>query len=103
MGGQLVFDALTAFAGDVPGGMPRVDFWCASGGQIGLFAELGMFAGGPPEAVSYTHLDVYKRQSGRHTVGSEPSTRKGEACQSFSSTESRCATPTTRSMPQRSG
>ena len=52
MGGQLVFDALTAFAGDVPGGMPRVDFWCASGGQIGLFAELGMFAGGPPEGPS---------------------------------------------------
>lgn len=48
MGGQLVYDALTAFAGDVPGGMPRVDFWCASGGQIGLFAELGMFAGGAP-------------------------------------------------------
>ena len=52
MGGQLVFDALTAFAGDVPGGMPRVDFWCASGGQIGLFAELGVFAGGPPEGPS---------------------------------------------------
>ncbi len=52
MGGQLVFDALTAFASEVPGGMPRVDFWCASGGQVGLFAELGMFAGGAQGAAS---------------------------------------------------
>ena len=52
MGGQLVYDALTAFAGDVYGGMPRVDLWCASASQIGLFAELGMFvAEGPPSVV----------------------------------------------------
>ena len=52
MGGQLVYDALTAFAGDVYGGMPRVDLWCASASQIGLFAELGMFvAEGPPALV----------------------------------------------------
>ena len=61
MGGQLVFDALTAFADTIPGGMPRVDFWCASGGQLGLFAQLGMFvadgdaalAGVPPERLGY--------------------------------------------------
>jgi hypothetical protein len=61
MGGQLVFDALTAFADKIPGGMPRVDFWCASGGQLGLFAQLGMFvadgdaalAGVPPERLGY--------------------------------------------------
>lgn len=43
MGGQLVYDALTAFADDLPGGLPRVDLWCVAGGQVGLFAELGMF------------------------------------------------------------
>lgn len=60
MGGQLVYDALTGFepwareaasgrSGDGSastgreGGIPRVDFWCASAGQLGLFAELGMF------------------------------------------------------------
>ena len=40
MGGQLVYDALTAFAG------PRrwkVDVWCAAGPQLGLFAQLGVF------------------------------------------------------------
>ena len=32
--------------------MPRVDLWCASASQIGLFAELGMFvAEGPPSVV----------------------------------------------------
>ncbi|HNV13665.1 MAG TPA: hypothetical protein PLZ83_05855 [Dermatophilaceae bacterium] len=52
MGGQLVYDALTAYADEVPGGMPRVDLWCASASQIGLFAELGMFvAEGPPSVV----------------------------------------------------
>jgi len=43
MGGQLVYDALTAFADARPARVPRVDLWCASGGQLGLFAELGMF------------------------------------------------------------
>ena len=38
MGGQLVYDTLTAFDPGV-----RVDFWCASGGQVGFFAELGVF------------------------------------------------------------
>ncbi len=49
MGGQLVYDALTAFAtvaadeGQGESGIPRVDLWCASASQVGLFAELGMF------------------------------------------------------------
>ena len=38
MGGQLVYDTLTAFDPGV-----RVDFWCASGGQVGFFVELGVF------------------------------------------------------------
>ncbi|HEX2704972.1 MAG TPA: hypothetical protein VHM65_04380 [Candidatus Lustribacter sp.] len=38
MGGQLVYETLTAFA---PG--LHVDFWCASGGQVGLFRQLGVF------------------------------------------------------------
>lgn len=61
MGGQLVYDALTAFAADVPGGLPRVDLWCVAGGQVGFFAELGMFlepatpalVGVPPERLGY--------------------------------------------------
>jgi hypothetical protein len=32
--------------------LPRVDFWCASGGQLGLFAELGMFLRPEPAAVA---------------------------------------------------
>ena len=45
MGGQLVYDALTSFATDVPGGgsLPFVDLWCSAGGQVGLFAQLGVF------------------------------------------------------------
>lgn len=43
MGGQLLYDTLTAFSADLPAGVPRVDFWCCSGGQIGLFAQLGVF------------------------------------------------------------
>lgn len=38
MGGQLVYDTVTAFDPGV-----RVDFWCASGGQVGFFVELGVF------------------------------------------------------------
>ena len=45
MGGQLVYDALTSFAADAPGGgsLPFVDLWCSAGGQVGLFAQLGVF------------------------------------------------------------
>lgn len=39
MGGQLVYDALTAFAGDRDW---RVDFWAVLGGQIGFFSGLGV-------------------------------------------------------------
>lgn len=51
MGGQLIYDTLTAFADDVPGGLPFVDFWGVSGGQVGLFAELGMFLALPSPAL----------------------------------------------------
>ena len=40
MGGQLVYDALTAFAG---ARRWKVDVWCAAGPQLGLFAQLGVF------------------------------------------------------------
>ncbi len=61
MGGQLVYDTVTAFAGELPGGLPHIDLWCAAGGQIGLFAELDMFLapgspallGVPRERVGY--------------------------------------------------
>lgn len=44
MGGQLVFDALSAFLPARPEWQDvRVDFWCAAGSQVGLFAELNLF------------------------------------------------------------
>ena len=52
MGGQIAYDTVTSF---LPGSADsrdiKVDFWCATASQVGFF-----------EAVSYTHLDVYKRQ-----------------------------------------
>ena len=52
MGGQLVYDALTSFAADAPGGgsLPFVDLWCSAGGQVGLFAQLGVFLDAQGEA-----------------------------------------------------
>lgn len=49
MGGQLLYDAVTSFAADCPGGMPHIDVWCAAGGQVGLFRRLGMFLDSAPE------------------------------------------------------
>ena len=40
MGGQLVYDVLTAFAGERRW---AVDLWCAAGPQLGIFAQLGVF------------------------------------------------------------
>ena len=37
--------------------------------------DQGMISGAP-DAVSYTHLDVYKRQGGRRTTPSSPTLRK---------------------------
>ena len=44
MGGQIVYDAVTAFlpAIDAAGEL-RIDFWCASASQVGLFEEMNMF------------------------------------------------------------
>ncbi|WP_199849770.1 hypothetical protein [Blastococcus sp. Marseille-P5729] len=58
MGGQVLFDLLTAFGDEL--GEVRVDFWCASASQLGLFADLGVFldpaaagCGVPAERLGY--------------------------------------------------
>ena len=44
MGGQLMYDALSAFAPARPSLRDlQVDAWCASASQLGLFAGLGLF------------------------------------------------------------
>src|SRR5262249_26923671 len=44
MGGQLVYDAVTYFLPQIPAyaGI-RIDFWCATASQVGLFEELKLF------------------------------------------------------------
>lgn len=42
MGGQIMYDALTAFGDTVAGGDLHVDLWCAAGGQLGVFADVGV-------------------------------------------------------------
>ena len=44
MGGQLLYDALTAYLPADPEAKDlRVDLWCATGSQVGLFREMGQF------------------------------------------------------------
>lgn len=44
MGGQIVYDLLTRFLPEMPDyGHIRVDFWCATASQIGLFEEQKLF------------------------------------------------------------
>jgi hypothetical protein len=44
MGGQIVYDVVTAFLPKEPDGVRlRVDFWCATASQVGLFEEMKLF------------------------------------------------------------
>lgn len=44
MGGQLLYDALTSYLpADPEAEGLRVDLWCATGSQVGLFREMGQF------------------------------------------------------------
>jgi len=44
MGGQVVYDLVTSFLPALPeGDRPRVDFWCATASQVGVFGEMGLF------------------------------------------------------------
>jgi hypothetical protein len=46
MGGQIVYDLVTAVLPHQPDSRNlRVDFWCATASQVGLFEELGLFLG----------------------------------------------------------
>ncbi len=46
MGGQIVYDVVTAFLPHDPSGQDmRVDFWCATASQVGLFMEMKQFLG----------------------------------------------------------
>lgn len=44
MGGQIVYDLVTHFLPALAPPRPRIDFWCATASQIGLFLELNLFA-----------------------------------------------------------
>jgi hypothetical protein len=44
MGGQIVYDLVTYFMPEIPAYKNlRIDFWCASASQVGLFEELKLF------------------------------------------------------------
>jgi len=50
MGGQIVYDAVTTFLPQLPEYQHlRVDFWCATASQVGLFEELKLFLASRPE------------------------------------------------------
>lgn len=51
MGGQIAYDLVTSFLPDEPDAATlRVDFWCATASQVGLFQELDLFVTHPPRA-----------------------------------------------------
>lgn len=62
MGGQVAFDLVTSFLAREPDkAQLRVDFWCATASQVGLFPELDLFLSHPPRgraapAPSHEHL-----------------------------------------------
>ena len=43
MGGQIVYDLLTSFLPKLQDSGIRIDFWCATASQVGLFEELKLF------------------------------------------------------------
>ena len=46
MGGQIVYDLVTHFLPAASGNgeqVPRIDFWCATASQVGLFLDLNLF------------------------------------------------------------
>lgn len=49
MGGQIVYDAITTFLPQIAEHQRlRVDFWCATASQVGLFEELKLFLASSP-------------------------------------------------------
>lgn len=49
MGGQVAYDLVTSFLAREPDqSLLRVDFWCATASQVGLFQELDLFVSHPP-------------------------------------------------------
>ncbi|MBO0950129.1 hypothetical protein [Fibrella forsythiae] len=49
MGGQIVYDALTHFLPNMPAFQDvKVDFWCATASQVGVFEEMKLFAESSP-------------------------------------------------------
>lgn len=50
MGGQIVYDAITTFLpGIAVNRYLRVDYWCATASQVGLFEELKLFLSSTPD------------------------------------------------------
>ena len=51
MGGQIAFDLVTSILpAEADAERLRIDFWCATASQVGLFTELGLFLDSPPAA-----------------------------------------------------
>jgi hypothetical protein len=49
MGGQVIYDIVTGFLPSIPWyGDIRIDFWCATASQVGLFEELKLFLASRP-------------------------------------------------------
>jgi hypothetical protein len=49
MGGQIVYDAVTHFLPNLPEHVgTRIDFWCATASQVGLFEEMKLFLASNP-------------------------------------------------------
>ena len=57
MGGQIVYDIVTHFLPEINTDL-RVDFWCATASQVGLFEEMKLFA---------RHSDEYSSATGKKT------------------------------------
>ncbi|HET7398264.1 MAG TPA: hypothetical protein VFJ94_07055 [Intrasporangium sp.] len=69
MGGQILYDALTAFLPARPADRGvRVDYWCAIASQIGLFEELKLFLASDP-AYSAEHGTVAPHPPAEHLGG----------------------------------
>jgi hypothetical protein len=50
MGGQIVYDAITHFLPNLSGYSDiRIDFWCATASQVGLFEEMKVFLASSPD------------------------------------------------------
>jgi hypothetical protein len=69
MGGQIVYDLVTHFIPQLPAYRDlRVDFWCATASQVGLFEEMKLFLNSKPK-YSKAHNNEVPFPDRRHLGG----------------------------------